>query len=94
MFVRHGVHVHNLADGRKIISIPTKRHWRHPSKIEWIDASLRYLAEHAEAYGISSLTIPAIGCGEGRLRWEDVQVLIQRYLGAIETPVAVYLPTP
>lgn len=94
VFERHGFHVHSLSDGRRIVSLPTKRHWRFPSKIEWIDEGLRRLAEEAETYGITSLAIPAIGCGEGRLRWEDVRVLIHRYLGVIELPVAVYLPQP
>lgn len=30
----------SLDGPRWIINFPTKRHWRHPSRIEWIEAGL------------------------------------------------------
>lgn len=93
IFKRDGFFVYEVDGSRKIVCMPTKRHWRYPSKIEWIDESLYRLAHDYMKYGITSLAVPALGCGEGRLKWEDVYPLIVRYLDRIEIPVAVYLPS-
>lgn len=92
VFTNEGLFVHTLADGRKIVCLPTKRHWRYPSRIRWIEEGLYRLANGIERWGITSLAVPAIGCGEGHLQWEHVRPLIVRYLEPIETPVALYLP--
>lgn len=91
-FVREGLFVHTVRDGRKIVCLPTKRHWRYPSKIQWIDQGLYVLATSIERLGIASLAVPAIGCGEGKLEWKHVRPLIVQYLDPIETPVALYKP--
>lgn len=42
-----------MLDGpRWIINFPTKRHWRHPSKLEWIDAGLEDLRRVIAVNGI------------------------------------------
>jgi len=71
---------------------PTKRHWRDDSKIEDIEAGLRWIVENYKKEGIKSLALPALGCGLGRLDWKDVGPLICRYLSALDIPVCVYLP--
>lgn len=92
VFKREGLFLHTTRDGQKLLCFPTKHHWRRPSKLIWIDQGLHLLAQHVDAYGITSLAVPALGCGEGRLAWEDVRALIHRYLGQIDTPVAVFPP--
>lgn len=94
LFLKEGLYVHEVDGTRKIVCFPTKRHWRFPSKLEWIDEGLRKLAEGVEKYGITSLAIPALGCGEGKLDWEAVYPLIREHLDPLEIPVAVYLPHP
>ena len=55
----------------------TKRHWRDKSLIEDIELCVRRIGELAllEAGGFE-LRVPALGCGLGGLRWEDVSVII------------------
>jgi O-acetyl-ADP-ribose deacetylase (regulator of RNase III) len=91
VFKRDGLFIFET-DGRKIICLPTKRHWRFPSKIEWIEEGLYRLASGVDRFGIESLAVPAIGCGEGKLMWTHVYPIIVQYLQPIETPVAVHLP--
>ena len=64
-----------------IIHFPTKDHWRHDSKLEYIDAGLKDLREVIINYKIKSIAIPHLGCGCGKLKWEDVKELIRLYLG-------------
>lgn len=82
------------AGPRWIIHFPTKRHWRHPSRLEWIRAGLEDLRRTIEAMGIRSIAIPPLGCGQGGLNWEDVRPLIEAALGDLAAvDVQVYAPT-
>jgi O-acetyl-ADP-ribose deacetylase (regulator of RNase III) len=59
-----------------IIHFPTKRHWRHPSRIEWIREGLDDLVRVVDDLGIKSIAVPPIGCGNGGLDWNQVRPLI------------------
>ncbi len=63
---------------RYILNFPTKRHWRTPSRLEDIAAGLDSLVDVVTKYGITSVAIPALGCGNGGLNWADVRPLIER----------------
>lgn len=70
----------------------TKRHWRDNSDLQGIDEGLRWLAENGRAEGITSIALPALGCGLGGLDWKDVGPVMCRHLARLGIPVAVYLP--
>jgi hypothetical protein len=72
---------------------PTKDHWRNRASIEGIEGGLRWLVENYKKESISSLAVPALGCGQGWLDWRDVGPLLCRYLSLFEIPVQLYLPT-
>ena len=77
---------------RWIINFPTKGHWRNNSALKDIETGLRYLAENATAWGISSLAIPSLGCGNGNLSWGEVYPLITHYLRPLGIAIEVYEP--
>lgn len=83
---------HDRQSEKKIVCLPTKLHWRDPSKLEYIEKALFCLNLRYQEYGIASLAIPAVGCGLGQLGWADVYPLIIRYLDPISIPVEIYLP--
>ena len=66
-----------------IINFPTKKHWRYPSKIEWVKEGLIDLRNFLTDNNIKSIAIPPLGCGNGRLRWNDVKPLIINSLSDI-----------
>jgi len=72
------------------VMFPTKDHWKHPSRLEWIEAGLMDLQRYAP--GFQSLAVPALGCGLGGLKWDDVKRLMETYLSQIGIPVSVYPP--
>lgn len=40
------------------------------------------------------MAIPALGCGLGGLEWEDVKLLIEKYLGSLEEiEIMMYEPS-
>jgi len=84
------------AVGQKwIINFPTKRHWRNPSKIEWIQEGLKDLVRVIRENGIRSVAIPPLGCGNGGLDWEQVRPEIESALDGLQgVDVQIYSPVP
>ncbi len=83
----------NLERKKFVINFPTKKHWRNPSKIEYIEEGLKDLVRIIEAEKFESMAIPALGCGLGGLEWEDVKLLVEKYLGSLEgIEIIVYEP--
>src|SRR5207249_710093 len=46
---------------RWVINFPTKKHWRHPSKLEWIREGLRDLTRVIQENNIRSVALPPLG---------------------------------
>jgi O-acetyl-ADP-ribose deacetylase (regulator of RNase III) len=63
---------------RYLINFPTKEHWRSRSRLRDIEAGLRDLATVVRERNITSIAIPALGCGNGGLDWGKVRPLIER----------------
>lgn len=77
-----------------ILNFPSKDHWKGNSKLEWIEEGLIWIKDNYQGIGISSLSMPPIGCGNGGLNWTDVKALIEKHLGSLDDLlVSVYLPT-
>ena len=75
-----------------ILNFPTKKHWRNPSRVEYIEAGLRKLRAHCSEMGFTSIAFPELGCGNGELDFEtQVKPLMERYLGNLSVPTFVYL---
>lgn len=77
---------------RFIVNFPTKRHWRSPSQLSDIEAGLDALVTAVSRHGISSIAIPALGCGNGGLIWSDVRPLIERACRQMPSVRAVVFP--
>ncbi|GAB4276102.1 MAG: macro domain-containing protein [Deferrisomatales bacterium] len=83
-----------LVGPRWIINFPTKRHWRNPSRLEWVREGLKDLARVLRENEIRSVAVPPLGCGAGGLEWAQVRREIQEALGALPgVDVIVYEPT-
>lgn len=67
-----------ITNPKYIINFPTKKHWRYPSKIEYIQKGLKDLKNVISKYHIESIAIPPLGCGSGKLNWHEVKPLITR----------------
>ncbi len=76
----------------QIINFPTKSDWRAASRIQDIEKGLRILTEKYKEWGIESIAIPPLGCGNGQLLWEAVGPLIYKYISRWDIPVKIYAP--
>jgi len=98
----HRVHVgqvfptrnQRLIGPRWIIHFPTKKHWRNPSKLQWIRDGLRDLVRFIQQEKIRSIALPPLGCGNGGLEWSQVKNEIEAALQDIgDVDVLVFAPT-
>lgn len=72
-----------LTGRRIIINFPTKRHWRARSRLDDIVRGLDDLRRVLMEREVSSVAVPAVGCGYGGLSWGDVWPQIDIALGGI-----------
>jgi O-acetyl-ADP-ribose deacetylase (regulator of RNase III) len=78
--------------GPWILNFPTKGHWRAVSKLSDIVTGLEYLVDYYKEWGITSIAVPPLGCGNGQLDWNVVGPTLYRYLTELEIPVELYAP--
>lgn len=84
----------DLVGPRWIVNFPTKKHWRHPSKIEWIDEGLEDLKRFLVANQVRTIALPPLGSGNGGLDWNQVRPRIEAAFRDLpEITVIVYEPT-
>jgi len=80
------------ATGVSIVNFPTKGHWRSPARLADIERGLDHLAAHIGEWGITSMAMPPLGCGNGGLDWSEVGPLIYRKLRGLPVDVEVFAP--
>ena len=73
-----------------VLNFPTKRHWRSPSKPEYLEAGLRKFAQVYQEAWITSISFPQLGCGNGELDWEtESKPLMEKYLNGL--PIEIFI---
>lgn len=87
--------IYTFENNKIIINFPTKQKWRENSKIEYIKIGLEKLKELIKKENISSISIPPLGAGNGKLEWEDVKKLLIEFSRKLDqqTKVIIYEPT-
>jgi uncharacterized protein YwgA/O-acetyl-ADP-ribose deacetylase (regulator of RNase III) len=75
-----------------IVNFPTKDHWRSVSRLSDIVEGLKYLEAHIHEWGVTSLAVPPLGCGEGQLEWRVVGKTLYRHLVRLNIPVQLFAP--
>jgi len=82
-----------FSSGITIINFPTKNHWRRPSKYEYVESGLKWLANYLQDKNDKVVTLPALGCGHGGLEWKNVKILINKYLRESPSKILVFEPS-
>jgi O-acetyl-ADP-ribose deacetylase (regulator of RNase III) len=76
-----------------IINFSTKKHWRYPSQIQWIEKGLQDFVQTYKEKNVTSVAFPKLGCDKGGLDWKDVEPLMRKYLEKLDIPVWLCLDT-
>ncbi len=75
-----------------ILNFPTKKHWRSPSKPEYIAAGLKKFVDTYSEYGIMSISFPLLGCGNGEMDWQtQVRPIMEKHLKRLPIEVFIHL---
>lgn len=83
----------SLLGPKYLINFPTKIKWQDPSSIEYIERGLDDLVKVIKKYEIRSISIPALGCGQGGLDWNKVYALMMSKFEDIKyVDVFIYPP--
>lgn len=82
-------------DFKWVLNFPTKKHWRNPSKIEFLELGLQKFVETYEEKGINSISFPQLGVGNGGLVWEtQVKPIMEKYLKDLPIDIFIHLYSP
>ncbi len=63
-----------------ILNFAIKDNWKFPSKIEWIESSLRQFVAYYKQKGIHSIAFPWMGAMNGGIPLNIIQAITRRYL--------------
>jgi O-acetyl-ADP-ribose deacetylase (regulator of RNase III) len=75
-----------------VVNFPTKEHWKYQSKLSYIERGLYDLRYRIDELGVQSVAVPALGCGAGNLKFDQVLPLIEKYLSDVNAKVLVCAP--
>lgn len=78
--------------GTSILNFPTKDHWRSPSKLEYIINGLDWFVDHYKELGITAISFPPLGCGNGGLTWSVVGPIMYDKLKDLPIDIEIYAP--
>jgi uncharacterized protein YwgA/O-acetyl-ADP-ribose deacetylase (regulator of RNase III) len=85
-------YLYKKTHGQWILNFPTKNHWRQVTDLRDIISGLEFLLHSYKEWGIKSLAVPPLGCGNGQLEWRVVGPTLYRYLARLDIPVELYAP--
>lgn len=73
-----------------VLNFPTKTTWRMPSKLHYVEQGLEKFVKSYRELGITSVSFPPLGCGNGNLDWGQVRPLMESYLKTVNIPVFIH----
>jgi len=77
-------------DDKWILNFPTKKDWRNPSKIEYIELGLQKFVQEYENKGITSIAFPLLGANNGGIDPGVSLEIMCKYLEGCKIPVTIY----
>jgi len=82
-----------------VFNFPSKPNPRIPANLGNISSTMPSFIQklkEAQIMGLSSVVVPALGCGLGGLSWDKVLLILQYYLERVEWtfPITIYLFGP
>lgn len=82
------------SNDRKILNFPTKKHWKDPSREEYLVAGLKKFLETYKEKGIESVAFPVLGSNHGGMDKDHALSIMHGFLNKCTIPVEVYQYDP
>lgn len=64
---------------QRLITFPTKHHWKQPADLKLIENSCQKLKALMIQNQDIRVVMPKVGCGNGKLSWDSVAPILQSY---------------
>ncbi len=80
---KNGNHVYYF-ERQRLFTFPTKAYWKDNATLELIEQSCKELKKFLDTFSKVKIVMPKVGCGWGKLNWEEVKPLIERYFAEYE----------
>lgn len=77
-----------------ILNFPTKKHWKYPSKIEYLHAGLEKFVNTYQEKGIQSIAFPLLGASNGGIPEETSLNIMTAYLDKVDLEIEIYKYDP
>lgn len=77
----------------RLLTLPTKHHWRDKSDLSLICRGASLLMEMVDKFDIASVVMPRPGCGCGGLEWSKVEPSLKQILDDRFTVLAPVVET-
>ncbi len=61
-----------------------------PASSHNVSKALKAFAKEARAEGYTSVALPRLATGYGKMNWEEVRPLIEQHLGGLGIPIVIY----
>lgn len=81
--------IYKSAD-RWLLNFPTKKHWKYPSKKEYLHSGLEKFVATYKEKGIRSIAFPLLGADRGGIDKDESLDLMANYLSQIDVEVEIY----
>ena len=78
----------------RVLCLPTKRHWRDPSTLEYVALGVKSMDKYCQEHGIKTVAVPQLGCGLGGLLWVNVRPILIQELQDSPVEYRVYGDAP
>lgn len=85
---------HDPGGRPSVLNFPTKKHWKDPSRIEYLEQGLREFATTWRGLGLTSVAFPILGAQHGGLQEDEVIGLMAKRLYRCDLDIEVYRYDP
>lgn len=82
------------AESKWILNFPTKKHWKNPSKEEYLKSGLQKFLDTYKEKAITSIAFPLLGANNGGIPQEESLEIMTSYLKLCNIPVEIYYYDP
>jgi O-acetyl-ADP-ribose deacetylase (regulator of RNase III) len=82
------------ADNRWVLNFPTKKHWKYPSKIEYLHSGLQKFVDTYESRAITSIAFPLLGADKGGIDQDESLRIMKSYLHPLAIDIEIYRYDP
>jgi len=77
-----------------VLNFPTKKHWKYPSKVEYLHSGLKKFIDTYQARNIKSIAFPLLGSDKGGIPQNESLDIMMSYFEKVSIDVEVYKYDP